>query len=128
MQVITADPEHGALFQCMICGCDIVLRVVHTAVQVCSGRGMKFLSAVVEAVGKGVQLTLLMVLASESVAMMRCVPLSKMAMLAFTPPIAFALSPLTLIPVRLTAQYFCAHWSSLALPLTLEPFPHVWRV
>ena len=54
-------------------------------------------------------LTLLMACASASDAMMKCVPLSMMAVVAFTPETTAAAAPLPmLIPVRLTDQYFCA--------------------
>ena len=53
------------------------------------------------------ELTVLIALASASEAMMKCVPLSKMAVTALTPGMGFAAALPMLMPVKFTDQYFC---------------------
>ena len=50
---------------------------------------------------------MLIALASASEAMMKCVPLSKMAVIALTPGMGFAAALPMLMPVKFTDQYFC---------------------
>ena len=51
--------------------------------------------------------TVLIAFASASEAMMKCVPLSKIAVVALSPGRGFAAALPTLMPVRFTDQYFC---------------------
>ncbi len=50
---------------------------------------------------------MLIAFASASEAMMKCVPLSKIAVVALSPGRGFAAALPTLMPVRFTDQYFC---------------------
>ena len=51
--------------------------------------------------------TVLIAFASESEAMMKCVPLSKIAVVALSPGRGFAAALPMLMPVKFTDQYFC---------------------
>ena len=51
--------------------------------------------------------TVLIAFASASEAMMKCVPLSKIAVVAFSPGRGFAAALPMLTPVKFTDQYFC---------------------
>lgn len=59
---------------------------------------------------------MLIAFASASEAMMKCVPLSKIAVVAFSPGRGFAAALPMLTPVKFTDQYFCTerHHGSLS--------------
>ena len=71
---------------------------------------------------------MLIAFASASEAMMKCVPLSKIAVVALSPGRGFAAALPTLMPVRFTDQYFCTAaqlWEGLSTRVPVSDEAHV---